>query len=762
MPTTGSVLYMRTWMIGYLLGSLGAALSPWLPPPVPVLGLLCLSLLGLLRTGSVPRLAASALAALLVSSLRGDALLADRLSERCNNQPLFVVGQVASLPRITVIGSGETRQRFEFSVDGLGPETCRGPRTLLLSYYGEDTLVPGEHRRFAVKLRRPWGLANPGSFNIQGWYTLSGIDAVGSVSGQGTRIAADGLDGRYLHHRLRQSISRAIDDAGLSASSIAVLKALTVADKSGVDHDLWRLFQQYGISHLLVISGLHVALVAALAFALGRLLGAFAQGLSTPGANWPWGEIIALVCAAAYAALAGFSVATSRALIMLTCFLVARMSGRASSGFDSLLLAAFALVLVNPLVLVGSGFWLSFGAVAGLMWLAQWQVKGGRLRAILRPHLFMAALMLPLGTAWFGGSSWVAAPANLVLIPLVGFVVVPLSLLGAGLSMLHSDAAAACWRLAALPLDVLWLPATALAAQSDLFLATSGGPAALALALLAIALLVLPLGGRRRMSCLILIVPLLLQRAPPGEQPRLHVLDVGQGTAVVFTAGDQALLYDTGGGDPAGPNIANSVILPWLRYRGISSLETFVISHDDLDHSAGAGDILRDIPVGTLLAGEHGQRGARPCRTGHAWQWPGMIRFRILAPAGTEAGNDASCVLQIQAPGMRVLLPGDIGVAQERELIRYWGEQLRSDVLLVGHHGSLTSTSQSWLNHVAPTLAVIGAGYASRFGHPHARVLQRLTDQGIAVHETAREGALTIGPELQVHGYRDGFQPWWM
>ena len=710
--------------------------------------------------------ACSLLVTLALVAWRGQDLLASALAPACNRQPVLLTGTVSSLPRTTVVRDGVERQRFEFTVHSLQPQTCAAPGTILLSYYGQQRLTPGERWQFEASLRRPWGLANPGSFNMQAWYALSGVDAVGSVRGDGLLLQSANRDMRNWPHRVRQGIAAAIDGAGLPVSSTAVLKALTVADKSGLDHRLWQLFQQYGLNHLLVISGLHVALVAALAFLVGRLLRAMLQLLISGAANWPLPEWLALAAALVYAALAGFSVATSRALVMLACFLLARMLGRQSTGFNNLLVAAVLVMVLNPLVVVGSGFWLSFGAVAGLLWLATWQAAGGFLVKLWRPHLLMSLLMLPAGALWFGGSSWVSAPANLLMVPLIGWFVVPLALLGAVFSLASGALATVVWRISAAPLDWLLAPAQSLAGGQRLFLPIAADTVALPLAFSAVALILLPLRRPYRLLAAALLLPLLMPGAAPDVTPRLTVLDAGQGTAVVFAAGTQALLYDTGGGDPTGPNIANSVVIPWLRYSRLRTLQTLIISHDDLDHSAGTRDILHAMPVTTHLAGESLPPGARACRAGMAWQWPGGVTFQVLSPGPAQQGNDASCVLMIDAPGMRVLLAGDIGVQQERELIRYWGSRLKSDVLLVGHHGSATSTSQSWLNTVSPRLALISAGYASQFGHPHAEVMQRLHAQGIEARETAMEGALTVAVgadgALRVSGHRAGYQPWWM
>ncbi|WP_162845993.1 DNA internalization-related competence protein ComEC/Rec2 [Seongchinamella sediminis] len=736
------------------------AVSPWLLPPW--LWLCCL----------VPALWrrplwAGLLAAVLLCSARGQVDLQQRLPKACNGEPVVLVGHVAALPRLSQLAEGRQRQRFEFIVDSLLPRGCAGPRRVLLSYYGERDIQPGQWWQFQSRLRRPWGLANPGSFNMQAWYALSGIDAVGSVRSAGDRQLSGAAPAwRAWHHRLRARVSQAIAGAGLSAPATAVLQAVTVADKSGVDHRLWQLFQHYGINHLLVISGLHVALVAGLGYGLGKLL---AAGLMLAGlrlARYSWAESTAFAMALVYTALAGFSVATQRALVMLGCFLLARVLRRGSSGFNSLFVAAWVLSLINPLVFLGAGFWLSFAAVAMLLWLGRWQ-RGGRVGRMLMPQLAMGLAMLPMGALWFGGSSWVAPLANLLLIPLLGCYVIPLSLLGAGLALGGAlPLATRCWQLAAVPLELLWPAAHLIDQRATLFIHAAGSAAAIVLALVAAVLLVVPLSRRWRLGCVAMILPLLLARPPAIDSPQLDVLDVGQGTAVVFRAGGRVLLYDTGGGNPAGPNLAHSVVLPWLQNAGVERIDELVISHNDLDHSAGLAAVLAAVPVERLWQGEAAHPRSRPCRAGQAWTWPGGTRFRFLSPVGAEEGNDASCVLQIEARRVRILLPGDISRQQEQQLIRYWGDALRSEVLLVAHHGSNTSTYQAWLNRVSPSLGLIAAGYASRFGHPHDRVLARLRQSGVAVHETARRGALriAIGPDgaWSLTAKRDGYHAWWM
>jgi competence protein ComEC len=763
MPATGRVLYIRSWMIGLLLGAVVATRLPWLLPVG--ITLLALPLLGLFSNKRAAVFVLGLVLGCVMVSLRGQGVLHSQLRDECTGAQFEVEGTVVSLPRISQLDAKRRRQRFEFELEGLSPEQCRGPRKILLSWYGQADILPGQRWRFQARLRRPWGLANEGSFNMQAWYVLTGIDAVGSAREQQARLLVQS-NGQQLN-RWRQAISRAIADqvSGLQAS--AVLRAVTVADKSGIDHQLWNLFQRLGINHLLVISGLHIGMVAALSFGLGRALAACLRVAGASGRYWA--ELLTIGMALLYTGLAGFSVATQRALFMLLCFILAAAFNRTTSGGDKLLIAAVLVVTINPLAPMGSGFWLSFSAVAALLWLAHWQRLRSKPATLLVAHVYMGLLMLPLGAFWFGGSSWLSAPANLLLVPLVGFYVVPLALGGVLLFALGLPAYALLWRLAAAPLELLfdYVPS---ALGGGGLLAIQAASVTAILALLALALLVTPGNTRRKLLLAVLCLPLLLPARQSPLAPVLNVLDVGQGTAVVFRAGGRVLLYDTGGGNPAGANLAQSVVLPFLRSQGAAAIDSLVISHGDLDHSAGVHAILAALPVADTWVGGglEGIPGARPCRAGMAWQWGRQAKFQFLSPAPVQgqSDNDASCVLAIDIGQKRLLLAGDIEERQERQLVGYWQDNLASDLLLVGHHGSKTSTSQSWLNRVKPQLAIINNAYGNHFGHPAAEVVQRLHQQQVRVLHTARSGALEItldeAGQWQITGQREGIKPWWM
>ncbi len=766
---------MRAWMPALVVGMLPVPLLPALPGRWTIALLICFGLLALYpRRWCWRTLSGLSLGAALALA-HGHWLLQGRLSEECVGTPLVISGKVSSLPRISTMPDETTRQRFELVVETLHPVACAGPRRILLSYYGGHLLQPGQHWRFEARLKKPWGLANPGSHNMQSWYAESGIDALGSVRADRATALRQPPGWTDIPDRLRFHIRERIASLRVPPDVSAVLAAITVADKSGIDSRLWSLFQLYGINHLLVISGLHIGLVGG----GGLLLGVLAQrGLLLAGISLPWlPSLLGLVCAAGYTALAGFTLSTQRALCMLSCFLLAGLSGRHSRAANSLLLAAVAVLLLNPLALLGSGLWLSFGAVAALLWLGQWQQRLPRWRRVIAVHGYMSLVMLPLGGWWFGGGSLVAPVANLVMIPLVGIVVVPLALLAVLAMFLIPLLEPLLWALAAWPLEQLLPRAAQMANGNDRWLYWQLAPSlpAVLLAALGAALLVMPSAARLRLIAILLFLPLLLPAAggdavEPGVT-RVSVLDVGQGTAVVLQAGARVLVYDTGGGDPAGANMAAAVLLPFLRQQGVGALDTFIVSHPDNDHSAGVATLLDAMPVRRVFyGGDMDPPDGAPCVAGHSWEWSRALRFRFLSPA-LEAqqglrSNNASCVLQIEAAGHSLLLAGDIEVARERQLVQYWGLSLASDWLLLPHHGSNTSTSHTFLKHVRPAVAVISSGYANRFGHPHQAVLDRLQKAGVRYYDTADSGALTFefrrGEPVAVRRYRDQLRRFWM
>ncbi|MDP2229059.1 MAG: DNA internalization-related competence protein ComEC/Rec2, partial [Moraxellaceae bacterium] len=406
------------------------------------------------------------------------------------------------------------------------------------------------------------------------------------------------------------------------------------------------------------------------------------------------------------------------------------------------------------------GFWLSFGAVALLMLVGRQQQHLPAWRQGVQLQLALSALLLPLTLGFFERASWVSPFANLLAVPLVTFVVVPLGLLGLLLWPVAPEAADTLWQLAMHVLTAL----DALLAEFQQWPAASvdwslPGRAGVFWAVLAVFCLCQPVAPRLRLLAPFFLLPLLLLHQPPAPgQLRVTVLDVGQGLAVLVEAGRYRLLYDTGpafGDSDAGRRI----VLPALRQAGVGALDHLLLSHDDLDHTGGAASILDGLPVHEGIGAPPSRYAGAPlppwraCDAGIFWMRAGW-RFEVVHPdAGAQAAftrdNDRSCVLRVSRGGRALLLPGDLERHSEAWLLTNMpAAGLRSDVLVLGHHGSRQASSAAFLEQVAPTLAIASAGYRNSYGHPAVVVRERLTAQGIPLLNTADSGALRfeLGP----------------
>lgn len=745
---------MRSWMIGFVFGCGVVSLLPSLLAEWFIVVFAALSILFLVVLLRGWRFASGLLAGLVLGHLHGYALLASRVAPQCEQRLLTIEGLIVSLPTKSRVRDGSWRQRFEFRPRKIFPVDCIGPKRLQLSYYGSESLKPGQHWRFQARLKRPWGLSNPGSFNIQAWYAASGIDGVGSIAKKQAKLLSGETDRFSYYHSLRLAIATRIEGLDTQGPAQTLLKAITVADKSAISFPTWSLLRQYGVNHLFVISGLHIGLSAGVGYAIGGALARLLFLLGLPRVALYTAPLLALSLALFYTALAEFTLSAVRAVLMLASFVLASVAGRPSLSWSNLLIACALIVLTNPLAILGSGFWLSFTAVAALFWLGMWRSNMSMRQRLLATHVYMALLMIPLGGFWFGGASQVAAIANALWVPLVGLFVVPVSLFAVFLFLLGLPGDLFLWSIAAWPLEQ-GINMAELASSGDIdagYWYFSPSLVAVLLALLAIALLIVPLSNRLRCLLPLLLAPMLMSQAGSTLQKEplatVTILDVGQGTAAVIRSGEQTMVYDTGGGDPKGNTMASAVVLPFLRYHGVKALQMLMISHPDNDHSAGVGHLQKAMPVKALLVGGDplNYAGAKPCVSGSAWQWSPAIRFQVLSPSKWqgESTNNGSCVLMLHVGEFRMLLAGDIDAKRERELVLYWGDALESDGLLASHHGSLSSSASAWLKAIQPQTLVFSSGYLNRFGHPHPLVMQRSRRFSGLQYSTALGGALTI------------------
>jgi competence protein ComEC len=672
-------------------------------------------------------------------------------------------------------GSSGPSRRFRFAIDRLNPgdgwQTFPA-RAQLRWYEPVPVLEPGQCRELQVRLKQPHGYANPGGFDRERWWFQQRVRVTGYVrAALGQPLSGAAPPGPFA--RLRRRLLGYFA-TGSTLPARALLQALTVGDRSAISPAQWAVLNATGTTHLLAISGLHISLVAGLVFMLVRRSLLAMSWLSQRIPAGQVAAVFAMAAALAYAELSGFAIPARRAVLMTGIFLLALVLKRRAGFLQALCLAAAATLLVDPLSILSAGWWLSFWAVLVIAWVGSGRC--GRRRGVLRwcaLQLALAIGMLPAMLLVFQRVSLVAPLANWLAVPVVGMLVVPLALFGVLAYVVYVPFGSWLFGAAGRILDGFW-PVLEWLARTEHAVWSSHAPVwwTIVPAVAGLGLLLAPRGVPARWAGAVMLLPMLLVRPARLEAGGFQVtlLDVGQGlSAVVETAG-HALVYDTG---PAYGEFdtGRSVVVPYLRQRGIRQLDMLVISHGDNDHIGGARSLLDAYPAGTILSSVPEQlpgTGPRHCRRGMHWEWD-RVRFRVLHPLRAEpgAGNNSSCVLRITGPaGGSVLLTGDIERETERQLLRTQRKRLPAQVLVVPHHGSNTSSTAAWIRAVAPRFALVPDGYLNRYHFPAAAVVRRYRDAGAQVLETGRKGAITatfgahdVTP--RVVAWRDRYRPYW-
>lgn len=718
---------MRTGMLALASGMLAVLFLPVLPAMGWLLIVPWLALM-LLPFRSYP--VGLFLLGLCWACLRAHWALDDRLPLTLDGQTRWVEGQVSGLPQQT-----EGVVRFELT-DGQSRRS-QLPKRLRLAWYGGPPVKSGETWRLAVKLKRPAGLLNIQGFDYPAWLLAKGIGATGTVK-----------DGQLLapaRHAWREAVRQRL--LGVEAHGRApALVALVLGDGSGLTPWDWRVLQDTGTVHLMVISGQHVGLLAGLVYAL--IAGLARYGLWPRFLPWlPWACGAAFAVALGYGLLAGFEVPVRRACVMIALVLLWRLRFRHLGLWWPLLFALNAVLLLEPLASLQPGFWLSFAAVAVLI-----LAFGGRLgawgfwRTWSRAQWLIALGLFPLLLALGLPISLSGPLANLVAVPWISLVVLPLALAGTLLLPLPGLGAGLLW-LSGGALDGLFRLLAWLASELPAWVPAEVPLAAWFVSLLGAFLLLLPQGVPFR----VLGWPMLLLAvfAPrdlvPHGQVEVWQLDVGQGLAIILRTRHHTVLYD------AGPRVRDfdlgeRVVLPSLRRLGVRELDLMLISHADADHAGGAVAVHQGLPVARVLSGDadalSSRLHAQSCTSGERWEWDG-VSFELWRWADAQDSNQKSCVLRVEASGESLLLTGDIDARAEAALLR-GPLAVTTQWLQAPHHGSRTSSSSALLQALQFKGVLISRGRGNSFGHPHPQVIARYQALKHEVYDSARHGAVRL------------------
>lgn len=742
----------------------GVAGCLWLPRLPPFWLLVSIAPVGLLLwwRGRAVRWLGPLLVGFALAGLHAGHSLSLQLPVAWERREVAVVGRIVDLPEHH---SRRTSFRFRVDDEPAQPEPLRG-RLLRLSWYdefdgsatGRARLHAGQRWQLTARVRAPRGLRNPGGFDSEKHALADRLTATGYVRDPATaslKAPAGGLNA------WREAMSGQIE-AAIPTSTSRFVRALALGDTRGLDDADWQILRANGLTHLIAISGFHVGLVAgffALAVAgLWWIFPALGRRCPRPVAA----AIAGLAGAMVYAAVSGFALPTIRTVLMIAVVAGVRSTRRSSSAFHTLALAVVVVLLIDPLAVLGAGFWLSFFGVAWLLWCLP---RAGRkpLRDLVSAQGVATLGLLPLTAVLFGQASLVGPLANLLAVPWWSLVVVPLSLIGTGLEFLHAGWGSWPWQAAAWCFQLSW-PLFEYLASSELALwwLRESRWFALPLAMFGAFWLLLPRGLPGRSLAMLLWLPLLwpARNLPAPGGVELQVLDVGQGLSILVRTANHSLLYDMGPAAPNGYDAGERVVLPALYALGVRRLDRAVASHADNDHAGGFGAIRHKVTVLAANSPEgSGLADTSPCVAGQGWRWDG-VEFRFLHPPPyfPYLGNEASCVLRIDTAHGSALLTGDIGEVVERDLVRRshldGAPGLQAEVVVVSHHGSSSASDPVFIAATAARYALVSSGYGNRFGHPKPEVLARWRAAGAQTLDTGQAGVLLVrfgpgGPSVE-------------
>ncbi len=650
-----------------------------------------------------------------------------------------VEGVVVSLP----IQSPQKTQ-FDFQVQRCNGHAVRAK--MVLSCYNHCPKVrAGEYWVLDGKIKKPHNLANPGGFDYEAWMSARHALWAGTIRPNTMHHVAK-RDERYSVLVCRQYLADNLKFYFKDLKILGIVQALALGVATHIDKTSWDLFRRTGTTHLMVISGSHIALVAGIIYAVFRRLWSYYPRGCLYCPAQKIAAIAGMLAALVYALLAGFEVPSQRALIV--CFIVfARFFvHQQHTVWQSWRYALLMVVLFEPHSVLMPGFYLSFIAVAILLFIQErFSFKG--IKNMLVTQFACTLGLMPLTLFWFSYGSINGLVSNVIAIPWIGFVLVPLSLLSVLLALWSLPQTMVLmltkgidglfvflsWMDGFYPWNLTWI--------------WSYAYIPLALMLVMLFVVFVPMKEIYPAVLLLLIASLTPKtlKVKQGDA-QVDVLDVGQGLAVAVHTAHHTLIYDTGLKQYQGSDMAEMVIIPYLKAIHRMRVDKVIISHPDMDHRGGLNSLLQTHWVRELVVDDpHFYHQGVSCHHDVSdWTWDG-VTFRFFSlPDHVFSKNNHSCVLQIKTRHASMLLPGDIEKPAEDYLLQHDATMLSSDVLLVPHHASKTSSSYDFVQTIHPIYALASFGFDNRYHFPHPKTLETYQDMHIPFYNTADFGMITV------------------
>ncbi len=667
-------------------------------------------------------------------------------------QRVVLIGVVSNLPT-----HKNDNSKFSFKVEN------HTINNVLVSWYNNtQSLEAGQRWQLELKLKPIHGYRNIGSFDYSKWLFRNGYDATATVK-SAKLLTTNTVSLSSFINNLRAKIAGLVDENFDSTRVKGLIQALTIGDKSLIEFSDSQLFQQTGTSHLIAISGLHIGLIAFVGILLGRLCFNVFAHENFNRSNYE--ALFAIVFALIYASLAGLSIPTIRALVMVAVFSLSYVFKQQVNRWQAWSIAMLIVLTFDPFSVLDIGFWFSFGAVAVLMFTFTGRIYNNTLFvSFIKAQLVILVGLMPMMVIVFQKVNLLTPIANLFALPLASILLIPLLFLSLFFSLFSKTLAEFLFSI----VEELSLSLFSILDYLQQYAFLSITPHnitsyTLILLVLVTVFLLLPRLFRWRYVALFLLIPLFTvkQNKFLENEFQVNVLDVGQGLAVIIKSRNHLLIYDVGAKFESGFSLANSVILPYLLNQGVTSVDTIVISHSDNDHAGGIDDIIDSYSDSTLL----GVRNKQGCVYPKSWNWDG-VDFMVLSPLSNYPylKNNSSCVIKISSSYGSILLTGDIEEPVEYRLVNKFPKLISNDVLVIPHHGSRTSSSAGFVKHVNPRIAINSSGFANQFNHPHPVIKQRYVDNKIQFYDTQEEGMIEIkfaSNGIKVESYKEENRHFW-
>ncbi len=647
-------------------------------------------------------------------------------------------GYIVSIPSVST-----NKTQFQFQAEQLDNQPVQA-RVLLSCFKHCPDVRVGQTWQLHVKLKKPQNLSNPGGFDYVSWLRSRHITWTGFILGQAAQqIHTASPKKPFL--TLRQTMADTLASVDPDLKTLGIIQALTLGVTSHIEKDSWDLFRRTGTTHLMVISGSHIGLVAGLTYGLVNWLWCRLSRLCLLMPASKVASLLGFLMAAIYAILAGFEVPSQRALIVCFFMFIRPFCSQRFGVWQSWRYALFTVLVLEPHSVMMPGFYLSFLAVAILVLINQRYTLKGLRKTIVMQLACLVGLM-PLTLFWFSYGAINGLIANLLAIPWVSFIIVPLGLFTAFTA--HWFVLPTVLVLLTHSIDYLFYYLTWIDSYSFINLTVSLTQflPLLAIIVVLVVAVFLPLPQ---------LFPVMLITAIaaccPGQEKikqgevKIDVMDVGQGLAVVVHTAKHRLIYDTGMKFYQGSDMGQIAIIPYLKTLGVNRIDKIVISHPDLDHRGGLASLEKAYHVDELIVDDpmFYQRGTS-CHQYSDWSWDGVLFHFFPIHLANNTKNNSSCVLQIKTPAGQVLLSGDIEKSAEQYLVNTYRHQLASSVLVIPHHGSKTSSSMPFVSHVSPLYAIASYGFDNRYHFPHKPAMDVYTAMNIPVYNTVNCGMVSV------------------